>query len=152
MSKHFFSSVLIFWSRQKLTPEERDEKFFRSIFPSFDIGLFIRPLEMTKDLRRNTSEHREVPAHLIFMRKPREARQVHSAKGDTELGQCMRRNAYELTEQSRGLTIHVISTPALWPYLTLKRHLNPISGEQSNPFPPSQVTVTMLNGSLQVMV
>lgn len=58
-SKHFFGVVLIFWARQKLTPEGRDKikKFFRSFFPSLDIGLSISlDLQMTEDLRSNISK------------------------------------------------------------------------------------------------
>lgn len=94
VSKHFLGTALIFWVRQKLTAEERDKKDFQKHF-SFFWHWTVHP--------SIGSDQKSMQKYLIFTREPQEARQVYSAIGDTELGQCMRRKRNELTEQSQGL-------------------------------------------------
>lgn len=129
MSKHFFGTVLIFWARQKLTVEERDNNVFQKHF-SFFWHWTAHP--------STGSDWRSMQKYLIFMREPQGARQVYSAKGDHELGSAWEEKEMSLQSNPRDLTIQVLFIPALWPYLTLKRHLNPISGEQSNPSHPAR--------------
>lgn len=89
--------------------------------------------------------------YLIFMREPQEARQVYSAKGDTELGQCMRKGN-DITEQSQGLDHPCSFHTSTLTLSHFEKAPKSSLWRAIKSFPTSQVTVTRLNESLQMIV